>query len=362
MYSHHSPTVNPQWGFKPNMRFASRSLIVFSSASDAIYARHTFPLSCHLTECFQVGNYINKDENSFDAVIYLTSRIDNAFYFNLSVIKETLKSKSIPLIVVSKSVNSENKKQLLRCGADDCHSEIIDTEKFLKWIENLKKIKIQLLKYKADPEEKKCKLVSTQKRLFDIVFSSLTLLALSPLMILIAVLIKLESRGPVFYISKRAGSGYQVFNFLKFRTMTHDAEKQLDSYKHMNQYTKDAQNVFVKIKNDPRVTRFGGILRKTSLDELPQLINVLKGDMSIVGNRPLPLYEAKFLTRDDYAMRFIAPAGITGLWQVTKRGKDDMSNEERIQLDIEYASKSSFYYDLTLISKTFPAMIQKENV
>jgi lipopolysaccharide/colanic/teichoic acid biosynthesis glycosyltransferase len=106
----------------------------------------------------------------------------------------------------------------------------------------------------------------------------------------------------------------------------------------------------------------GSILRKTSLDELPQLINVLKGDMSIVGNRPLPLYEARQLTKDEYAARFLAPAGITGLWQVTKRGKDDMSNEERIQLDINYALKNSFIDDLSLLSKTIPAMIQKEKV
>ncbi|MDQ3292491.1 MAG: sugar transferase, partial [Bacteroidota bacterium] len=120
---------------------------------------------------------------------------------------------------------------------------------------------------------------------------------------------------------------------------------------------------FIKIANDPRITRIGMFLRNTSLDELPQLFNVLRGDMSIVGNRPLPLYEAEKITTDQFAARFIAPAGITGLWQVSKRGKGgNMSEEERKQLDIEYAKNVSLKKDLQIILKTFPALFQKENV
>ena len=114
-------------------------------------------------------------------------------------------------------------------------------------------------------------------------------------------------------------------------------------------------NTFIKIVNDPRVTRVGKIIRNTSIDELPQLINVIKGDMSIVGNRPLPLYEAELLTQDDLSKRFLAPAGITGLWQVELRGKGgDMSQKERMQLDNKYAdlfidNNYSFWYDIKII-------------
>ncbi|HTH57271.1 MAG TPA: sugar transferase, partial [Cyclobacteriaceae bacterium] len=202
------------------------------------------------------------------------------------------------------------------------------------------------------------------------------------------------------YGAPRAGQGYRIFNLLKFRTMVVNADAARKSLQHLNLYggststvslpptcthegecetiiTKDGKygcekstksksdesSAFFKVKDDPRITRFGKFLRNTSLDELPQLINVLKGDMSLVGNRPLPLYEAEKLTTDEAVMRFMAPAGITGLWQVTKRGrKGDMSEKERIDLDKKYAHEHSFWHDIKLIFKTFPALFQKENV
>lgn len=202
------------------------------------------------------------------------------------------------------------------------------------------------------------------KRVFDILISSLGLLVLSPLFALIAVAVKLESGGPIFYISKRAGRGYRIFNFYKFRTMYKDADQKMGALKHLNQYTTTttAGPVFFKINNDPRITRIGKFLRNTSLDELPQLLNVFLGDMSLVGNRPLPLYEAATLTTDDYAARFMAPAGITGLWQIKKRGNKDMSVEERINIDIDYATKCSFATDFWIIAATPSALLQKENV
>ena len=205
---------------------------------------------------------------------------------------------------------------------------------------------------------------SVIKRSFDVTISSLVLLVLSPLFLFIALAIKLESRGPVFYIAKRAGRGYRIFDFYKFRTMRKDADVLRQDFSHLNQYS-DSQAtegpVFFKINNDPRITKIGSFLRKTSLDEIPQFVNVLKGDMSLVGNRPLPLYEASTLTTDLWAKRFMAPAGITGLWQIKKRGKEDLSAEERISLDIDYADKYNFMYDLWIMANTPSALIQKTN-
>lgn len=200
------------------------------------------------------------------------------------------------------------------------------------------------------------------KRSFDIIVSSSILLAISPIMLLIMAAIRLESRGPIFYISKRAGRGYKIFDFFKFRTMEVDADKKVAALSHLNQYDAAQEGpVFFKVDNDPRITRVGNILRKTSLDELPQLINVLKGDMSLVGNRPLPLYEAASLTTDEWAKRFMAPAGITGLWQVKKRGKKDMSVSERIALDCDYAERYSFLYDMWIMANTPAALMQSSN-
>ena len=125
----------------------------------------------------------------------------------------------------------------------------------------------------------------------------------------------------------------------------------------------EIQNAFVKIENDPRITKVGAFIRKYSIDELPQLFNILRGDMSIVGNRPLPLYEAERLTADNCIDRFMAPAGLTGLWQVEERGKGgDMSAEERKQLDIRYGQTYCFSLDMKIIFRTLTAFVQKDNV
>lgn len=201
------------------------------------------------------------------------------------------------------------------------------------------------------------------KRSLDVTLAAGGLIVLSPFMLIIAAMIRLESKGPVFYAAKRAGRNYRVFKFYKFRTMIPGADKQLQQLKHLNQYEGNTDGpVFYKVSNDPRVTKLGSFLRNSSLDEIPQLLNVLKGDMSLVGNRPLPLYEATTLTTDEWVERFLAPAGITGLWQVSKRGKKDMSVKERIDLDINYAHKRSFRYDMWLMASTPFALVQKDNV
>ncbi|MGK7393863.1 MAG: sugar transferase [Candidatus Cyclobacteriaceae bacterium M3_2C_046] len=234
------------------------------------------------------------------------------------------------------------------------------------------------------------------KRLFDLAGAFFLILLLSPLMLIITAAIFFDSYGPIFYKSKRIGTGYQVFDFYKFRSMKVNADQLMNELNLTNQYQEvaatdspvlpdggqdligdegkideqqyltskyfDEKNSFIKIQNDPRITRVGKFLRNTSLDELPQLFNVLKGDMSLVGNRPLPLYEAEKLTTDESIQRFMAPAGITGLWQVTERGKEGVNADSRKQLDIQYAKDFSLIQDLKILWKTIPASIQRENV
>lgn len=201
------------------------------------------------------------------------------------------------------------------------------------------------------------------KQILDIVFATALILLLLPLFLVIIIAIKLESKGPIIYKAKRAGRGFRIFNFYKFRTMVTNADKKVQELVHLNQYNSKKNGAyFFKVSNDPRITKVGRFLRNTSLDELPQLFNVIKGDMSLVGNRPLPLYEAATLTTNEFVERFMAPAGITGLWQIKKRGRADMSAEERIRLDISYVKKSSLLYDLWIMLNTPKALIQKSDV
>ncbi|MBI5373195.1 MAG: sugar transferase [Sphingobacteriales bacterium] len=200
----------------------------------------------------------------------------------------------------------------------------------------------------------------TAKRLLDILISATILVLALPVFILVALVIKLDSKGPVFYTSLRAGKGFKVFRFFKFRTMEVDADQKVDALSHLNKYgTSDKGVKFLKIYNDPRVTRVGKFLRKSSIDELPQLFNVLKGDMSIVGNRPLPIYEATTLTTNEFVERFMAPAGITGLWQVNKKKNPDMTAEERVRMDISYARQYNLMYDIKIMARTPAALFQK---
>ncbi len=275
------------------------------------------------------------------------------------------KLKNTVLIVFSKNENDLIRHAAFSIEADDyCYgdfkiSEIIKKIIFLKRLKQIVRVDRKDLEFNSRINQRNY----YKKRVFDIAFALFALLLSSPILLIIALLIKLESKGPILYISKRAGFGFSVFDFYKFRTMTENADQELDKLNHLNQYNNGERGPsFFKVKNDPRVTRLGKILRNTSLDELPQLINVLKGDMSIVGNRPLPLYEAQQLTNDDCAERFLACSGLTGLWQVLKRGSAEISNEERILLDKVYARKSSLWFDLKIIAMTFPALIQKESV
>ncbi len=266
----------------------------------------------------------------------------------------------IPVIGIANQNKSIDISACLQRGIDDVYNRPVSWSDLFKRVELLNRYKSNFVQ-PLSASEKAPRLISIEKRVFDIVFASGMILVLSPVMLFIALCIRLGSKGPIIYKSKRVGTGYQVFHFLKFRSMVVDADEQLKKLAHLNQYADRGNSAFVKLTNDPRITKIGKIIRKTSLDELPQLFNVLRGEMSIVGNRPLPLYEAEEMVRDAWAKRFLAPAGLTGLWQVTPGGKDNLSAEERVGLDIEYAEKNNFWMDMKILSKTLPAMIQKES-
>lgn len=296
--------------------------------------------------------------------ILVSSKLEGVLKNHIEDLRNYAIRKCIPFILYASSLNRITKSITTKFGFDDCYCGDLSPE-LMKKIQLIKKMK----EYKRKRRDKTSSLkigdkpsgmeLLTAKRIVDIIVSSLLLLCLLPFFLIIALIIKLESRGPVFYVSKRAGNGYKIFDFYKFRSMRKGAEKELKNLASHNQYGKGA---FYKIINDPRITRFGSFMRNTSIDELPQLFNVLKGDMSLVGNRPLPLYEAEQLTKDTTACRFLAPAGITGLWQITKRGKSELTEEERIKLDLTYAKKYSFLYDMKILLGTLPALIQKERV
>ncbi len=330
--------------------------------------------------------------------------------FQRYLIKVFDPAKKIPLVILADKVTKKEKLKTLENGFDDIFSHPISFQQVLERISFLKELKQNLRHEQIAEGQKNTQHYKTGfwKRSFDIIVAGTVLLLAAPFLLLVILAIRLESKGKVYYISKRVGTSYRIFNFLKLRSMYPDADKRLKEFQHLNQYVhdtdevvfdivsdadgneqqgtklfgddtevyekahnekrkKNAESAFVKFDNDPRITKVGKVIRKLSIDELPQLINVLKGDMSIVGNRPLPLYEAEMLTTDEWTERFNGPAGITGLWQVEARGRTSkMSPEERKQLDIKYVeyanSKYAFWIDLWIVLRTFKAVFQKENV
>jgi len=307
-----------------------------------------------------------------DVIVCKSNYKGRSSFDQVEKIKSAKPFKKIHIILVADEFNENEKLKALKIGANDYLPGNVSCEELALRIDFVKKLN-QLKATNTEEEKAVNEDLKPHfwqfKRTVDVLVSGFALLVASPVMLIIAIAVKLDSKGPVFYVSKRAGKGYKIFNFYKFRTMKQDADSQLDQLHHLNQYSggeeesgkeSSSNPVFFKVKNDPRITKLGGFLRKTSLDEIPQLFNVLKGDMSLVGNRPLPLYEAEKLTQDQWAMRFLAPAGITGLWQITKRGQAEMSEEERVALDMEYAEKNSFWYDMKIMLKTPMALVQKE--
>ena len=183
------------------------------------------------------------------------------------------------------------------------------------------------------------------KRVFDVLFSVLALIVMAPLLLVIAIAVKIDSRGPAFYKSERIGKKGRVFHCIKFRTMVRDADERRADVMHMN----ERDGVLFKISNDPRITRLGHFLRKYSLDELPQFFNVLKGEMSIVGPRPPIASEVKEYKLSHLRRLDVMP-GITGLWQV--QGRQDPSFASYVSLDVTYIDTWSIWLDFKIILRT----------
>lgn len=195
------------------------------------------------------------------------------------------------------------------------------------------------------------------KRAFDFAFSLIGLILLSPAFLIIAIIIKFDSKGSVFYVQKRIGLNGKLFKIYKFRTMVVGADKKLRKYLKENPEASEEYGKYKKLNDDPRTTKIGNFLRKTSLDELPQLINILKGEMSIVGPRPYLLKEKKDMGQY-YEPIVTCKPGLTCIWQVS--GRSNLSFEQRLQLDMEYLNKRSIKLDLLLILKTFTKILKSE--
>jgi exopolysaccharide biosynthesis polyprenyl glycosylphosphotransferase len=190
------------------------------------------------------------------------------------------------------------------------------------------------------------------KRAVDIVASGTAIILLLPLLAITALAIRLSSKGPAVFVQKRLGLNKRHFGIYKFRTMVVDAEKRQKEIEHLN----EVSGPVFKIKNDPRITPIGKFLRKTSIDELPQLFNVLKGDMSLVGPRPLPIRDYEGFSEDWQRRRFSVRPGITCLWQIG--GRSSISFEKWMELDLQYIDKWSLKLDLEILVKTIPAVLR----
>lgn len=380
----------------------SKTIELFSELSTSVF--------CAVSTCNKAIAVLDKIREKYDVALFFEQIELSKDIADIRYMRQ--KYPGLYMVLVIDTLTKEEGVEYLKAGINNT-VRFETTQTVFKDLSNFLKCrkdqKIKAMQLKA--QNLQMFHLPIWKRSFDILFSGTAILLLSPLLIATALAIRLESKGQIIYKSQRVGSNYKIFDFLKFRSMYTNADKHLKDFNGLNQYqtdeeenkkedirreeevpqtddliddeeillisddfviseedyinkkTKEIDNAFVKLENDPRITKVGHIIRKYSIDELPQLINILKGDMSIVGNRPLPLYEAELLTSDEHIDRFMGPAGLTGLWQVEKRGgAGKLSAEERKQLDIKYAKTFSFWLDIKIILKTVTAFIQKENV
>lgn len=299
----------------------------------------------------------------------------NGFDFYDFWIDQFDSEKGVPFILLDDEKNQETLSKALQKKIDNIYIKPTSAETLISIILILRKE--NLMPNNASTSEMKAfkPYKSTfLKRSFDIVIATISLLIVSPILLISAIAIRLESKGKIFYISPKVGSGFTVFDYYKLRSMYTHADKRLKELVQINEFQKEAsasetvknhnhfssnlhQENTSNVIGDPRITKVGKIIRKLNIDNLPQLFNVIKGDISMVGNRPLPIYEAELLTTSDWADRFHSPAGITGPWKaVTRKRLKSMSHEERNSLQNRYAeigkSQYSFWGDLWIIIRT----------
>ena len=299
------------------------------------------------------------------------------------------------VVLVTGGLKKEESAAYLKSGINDTISPNISKEELIQKIDLINKR--QELLYISNRKKKVVKrfILPRWKRFFDITFAGIALIVLSPVFLIISLAIRLESKGPVIYKAKRVGTNYNIFDFLKFRSMYNNADKHLKELTDLNQYkseddldgfligddgvilvsddfiipeevfaskrNSEQDQPFVKIEKDPRVTRVGRFLRKYSLDELPQLINILKGDMSFVGPRPEMLENVKSYTRElpEFKYRLRAKAGLTGYAQIA--GKYNTSPKDKLILDMMYIENYSFRTDIKLLFQTAIVLLKKDS-
>ncbi len=245
----------------------------------------------------------------------------------------------------------EDKDYCKSCSMEERFNKIGDTQKIDDVNKFFNTATIDMPKINFDYKKKP--VYEFVKRIFDIFLSGLALVILSPLFIITTIIIKFQDGGKVFFIQKRVGRNGKKFNMIKFRSMCPDAEEEIVKLLDKN----EATGPMFKIKNDPRVTKFGKFIRKTSIDELPQLFNIFSGSMSIVGPRPALPREANLYT-EYQKQRFSVKPGLTCIWQVS--GRSNVSFEQQVAMDREYIRRRNLLLDVVLIIKTIPAVIKHD--
>ncbi len=254
------------------------------------------------------------------------------------------------IIAISRSLLDDAEPIVLACEEEGI------TLRFMADIFNVQVARISLSQVKGIPLLNMEPVSQDQqqlfaKRLFDLTLTIIAMPLLIPLFLLVAIAIKLDSPGPVFFLQDRVGLRKHIFPMFKFRSMNVDAEEKFKEIEHLN----EAEGPIFKMENDPRVTRVGRFIRRTSIDELPQLINVLRGEMSLVGPRPMSLRDVELFDRGIQRKRFSVQPGLTCLWQIS--GRSNLPFEKWLEFDLEYIENWTFWFDVKILFKTIPAVL-----